>query len=104
MHRLIYVAPDEYGIQTHLKLIFLDLIAFKLIKFIGLHVTKYLCTLETYIIHVQQWWLIFLIDYIYVILNRPWNMTSLKFNLEARDFCLKYQHVFMVYNLGIYRP
>jgi len=53
MHRLVYVAPYEYGIQTHLKLVFLNLIAFKLIKFIGLHVLKYLCTLETYTIHVK---------------------------------------------------
>jgi hypothetical protein len=40
MHKLVYVARDEYDIQTHLKPIFLDLITFKFIKFIRLHVPK----------------------------------------------------------------
>ncbi len=47
------VGLDEYGIQTNLKPIFLDLMASKLIMFISMQLFKYLSTRKGLPIHLQ---------------------------------------------------
>jgi hypothetical protein len=44
---------DEYGIQTNLKLIFLDLMTSKLIMLFSIHVFKYLYSPKSLPIHLQ---------------------------------------------------
>jgi hypothetical protein len=45
----------EYDIQTNLKPIFLDLMTSKFLMFFSMQVLKYLCSLESLLVHLQPW-------------------------------------------------
>jgi hypothetical protein len=48
------VGLDEYGIQTNLKFIFLDLMTSKFIMLFSMQVLKYLCSPKSLLVHYNQ--------------------------------------------------
>jgi hypothetical protein len=47
------VGLDEYGIQTNLKPIFVDLMTSKFLMFFSMQVLKYLCSPKSLLVHLQ---------------------------------------------------
>jgi hypothetical protein len=47
------VGLDEYGIQTNLKPVFMDLMTSKFLMFFSMQVLKYLCSPKSLLVHLQ---------------------------------------------------
>jgi hypothetical protein len=47
------ISLDEYGIQTNIKPVFLDLMTYELIMLFSMQLFKYLCNLKSLHVHLQ---------------------------------------------------